>query len=74
MAEFVRWLFRFPVHSADQVLLGMAWGAILAVALIIAVFATGQTFGQLCAAAHDKGSAGWSACVSRLAKGGQVDG
>jgi hypothetical protein len=74
MAEFIRWLFRLPDHHADQILLGMAWGVILGVALTVAVFATGQTFGQRCSAVHDKRTAEWSECVDRLARGGRADG
>jgi hypothetical protein len=37
-------------------------------ALVLAVIASGQTFGQRCVAAgHERGTAAWALCVSRLA-------
>ena len=46
----------------------MIAGVLVAVALIIFVFATGQTFGQRCAKLYADGP-NQDACVSRLAHG-----
>lgn len=53
-----------------QFLLTAAIAAVVAFAVsLFVVFATGQTFGQRCAAHFADGSPEWRACVSRLAGG-----
>lgn len=66
----LKWIFRFPGCPVEGAAWGMAWGGILGVALVVAVFADGQTFGQRCAVEHEKGTVDWSACVRTLAQGG----
>lgn len=48
---------------------GFIAGSLLAVALFLAVIATGQTFGQRCAKMHEKGTEQYQECVSELANG-----
>lgn len=45
-----------------------ATGALLAVVLIISVFASGQTFGQRCAIWYAADSPEWSDCIIRMGR------
>lgn len=74
MAEGMKFLFRWPHAVEKAVIFGVCWGAILAVFLIAAVVAGGQTFGQRCAELSERRSVEWQQCVDRLAKGGRVNG
>lgn len=53
---------------ASAILAGLVGAAVL----VGVVFATGQTFGQRCAAAYDPNTATWNQCVERLAHGGKL--
>ncbi len=69
------WLSSRPKHEAHAILLMMAWSAMSAIiflAILAAVFATGQTFGQRCEVFHTKDRPEWRECVERMVKGGDV--
>lgn len=74
MADLIRWLFSFPRSRKETITHAAVCGVLLAFLLFGFVLATGQTFGQRCSAAYEKGTADWRACVHRLAEGGSLNG
>lgn len=58
------------VEYTQAAILGASVGFVLAIAMILWVAATGQTFGQRCAKVYESGSSEWRQCIDRLRRGG----
>lgn len=58
-----------PEEFADAVFKGSIAGVVIGVILIIAIVASGQTFGAKCAEQHPSGGEAWKLCVHDMAKG-----
>lgn len=59
-------------NLAKVALHGLFTGMLVFIILLIAVFATGSTFGQRCEVKFQRDSTEWQECVLRLNKGGVV--
>lgn len=58
--------FRIPRTIDQAITLGLLHGSILAIVVLVGVFASGSTFGQRCDRAHPTDGAAAHACVERL--------
>lgn len=60
------------MSKGKLIVLSMAAGFGGFCALLLAIVASGQTFGQRCAAVYDRGTTAHERCVARLSDGGPV--
>lgn len=60
--------FEAPVNPRQLLLVAAIVLAVFLV-MVVAVFATGSTFGQRCAESYTPGSADWNTCVTELVGG-----